>query len=84
MLVENVKILLFIIFVTVNSGFEEVRVADENNSMSLIEPQLNNTQNNSETNVTEKILQKRSDVSDAANNHQNKGKKRKKKITAFR
>lgn len=40
--------------------------------MSLTEPLLNNTHNESEANESEKVLQKRSDVSDAANNHQNK------------
>lgn len=38
--------------------------------MSLTEPLLNNTHNESEANESEKVLQKRSDVSDAAN-HQN-------------
>lgn len=40
--------------------------------MFLTEPLLNNTHNESEANESEKVLQKRSDISDAANNHQNK------------
>lgn len=60
-----------------NSSIDSVHVESEEqitekNSTTLAEPELNNTSNEFMTNQSEKVLQKRSDVSDAANNYQTK------------